>query len=62
MEFLNEKAISKNPGPGAYHPKVVKLKGGKMTTKSKRFETHNKENMPGPGSYNSENLDFVSKP
>lgn len=35
--FLNEKVISKNPGPGAYYPKVVKLKGGKLTTNSKRF-------------------------
>jgi hypothetical protein len=38
VEFLNSKAISPNPGPGAYPVKVVKLKGGKMTTKSKRFE------------------------
>ena len=40
--FLNEKVIDKNPGPGAYHSKVVKLKGGKMTTKSTRFDKSNK--------------------
>jgi hypothetical protein len=38
VEFLNSKAINPNPGPGAYPVKMVKLKGGKMTTKSKRFE------------------------
>jgi len=53
VEFLNEKAINPNPGPGAYHPKLVKLRGGKMTTQSRRFEKHNKENMPGPGAYNN---------
>jgi hypothetical protein len=44
--------LSKNPGPGAYQPKVVKLKGGKMSTNSKRFCRDNKENLPGPGTYN----------
>jgi hypothetical protein len=58
---LNEKAIDKNPGPGAYHSKVVKLKGGKMTTQSKRFDKSNKENQPGVGAYNLNNMDVVSK-
>ena len=54
--------IGHNPGPGAYQSKVVKLKGGKMSTKSKRFDKSNKENMPGVGAYNiNSNLDSVSK-
>lgn len=61
MGFLNEKVIGENPGPGAYQSKVVKLKGGKMSTKSKRFDKSNKENMPGVGAYNLNNLDSVSK-
>lgn len=40
--FLNEKAINKNPGPGAYHSRVVKLKGGKLASNSKRFSGANK--------------------
>ena len=40
--FLNEKAINKNPGPGTYHSKVVKLKGGKLVSNSKRFSGANK--------------------
>ena len=52
IQFLNDKSLSKNPGPGAYQPKVVKLKGGKMCTNSKRFERDNKENQPGPRTYN----------
>lgn len=62
VEFLNEKAINKNPGPGAYQSKVVKLKGGKITTKGARFE-ENKENRPGPGTYNTNYvpMDAVSK-
>lgn len=59
--FLNDKAINQNPGPGAYHSKVVKLKGGKMTTKSTRFDSSNKENLPGVGAYNVSNMDAVSK-
>lgn len=62
VEFLNSKAINPNPGPGAYPVKVVKLKGGKLTTQSKRFEDPGKENFrPGPGSYSSTNLDAVSR-
>jgi hypothetical protein len=42
--------------------KVVKLKGGKMATKSKRFDEPGKENFrPGPGTYSSTNLDAVSR-
>jgi hypothetical protein len=37
IEFLNEKAINSNPGPGAYQSKVVKLKGGKLNATCKRF-------------------------
>jgi hypothetical protein len=59
--FLNEKVIDKNPGPGSYQSKVVKLKGGKMATKSTRFDKSNKENLPGVGSYNLSNMDAVSK-
>lgn len=59
--FLNDKVIDKNPGPGAYHSKVVKLKGGKMTTKSTRFDKSNKENLPGVGAYNVSNIESVSK-
>ena len=58
---MNQKAITDNPGPGAYQSKVVKLKGGKMSTQSKRFDKHNKENMPGVGAYNTNNMDVVSK-
>ena len=54
--------IENNPGPGAYQSKVVKLKGGKLPSKSKRFDKSNKENMPGVGAYNiNSNLDSVSK-
>jgi len=59
--FLNEKAIDSNPGPGAYQSKVVKLKGGKLTANSKRFDKSNKENLPGVGRYNLSNQDAVSK-
>ena len=59
--FLNEKAIANNPGPGAYHAKVVKLKGGKISSKSTRFDKSNKENQPGVGTYNLSDLDYVSK-
>ena len=59
---MNSKAISTNPGPGAYPVKVVKLKGGKMTTQSKRFDELGKENHhPGPGTYSTTNMDAVSK-
>jgi hypothetical protein len=59
---LNNKAISNNPGPGAYPIKIVKLKGGKITTKSKRFDDLGKENhQPGPGAYSSTNFDALSK-
>lgn len=61
MEFLNEKKIKATPGPGAYKQKVVKLKGGKMSTQSRRFPDHDKENRPGPGSYESTDLDGVSR-
>ena len=58
---MNSKAISTNPGPGAYPVKVVKLKGGKMT-QSKRFDELGKENhRPGPGTYSATNMDAVSK-
>lgn len=42
IEFLNDKAINETPGPGAYKHKVIKIKGGKMTTKAKRFENLDK--------------------
>lgn len=42
IEFLNDKAINETPGPGAYKNKVIKIKGGKMTTKAKRFENLDK--------------------
>lgn len=52
VQFLNDKSIKETPGPGAYKPKVIKIKGGKMTTKSKRFDKLDKQNRPGPGAYN----------
>ena len=61
VEFLNPKKIKPTPGPGTYKPKVVKIKGGKLTTQSKRFNDDNKENRIGPGSYESADLDAISR-
>ena len=61
VNFLNEKIINKNPGPGAYQSKVVKLKGGKLSSTSTRFDKANKENLPGVGAYNLSNMEVVSK-
>ena len=61
MEFLNQKKIKPTPGPGTYKHKVVKLKGGKMSTQSNRFPDYGKDYRPGPGSYESTDLDGVSR-